>query len=264
MKINTKITITRSSSDEIKLRVRDEASRLEFLEIRLTPHDFAMALTGLSEVKCESAAVTGLENVGKTKITENRSVLCPLDTHSKEELADWLIQNAQEPGWILSPYLGSQRSVQYEGDRRRLNYVVYKYVGSEVEQQQAATDADFVRQYQMQVAELQRQHGALVEALDGALDSLEYVQRHLPGLAGCGVRAERIAGGRAALAKAQTLETVEDCVKRAFAEGTKGFVGEMAKIGVSVVVQEGEGLRKQQALVAVKADGQEGGASWLI
>lgn len=61
-------------------------------------------------------------------------------------------------------------------------------------------------------------------------------------------------------AKAQTLETVEDCVKRAFAEGTKGFVGEMAKTGVSVVVQDGEGLRKQQALAAVKPSEHEASA----
>ena len=33
MKINAKLTITRNNSDELKLRVRDEASRLEFLDL---------------------------------------------------------------------------------------------------------------------------------------------------------------------------------------------------------------------------------------
>lgn len=40
---------------------------------------------------------------------------------------------------------------------------------------------------------------ALAE-LEKALDSLEYVEQHLPGLAGYGVRQERIASGRAAMA----------------------------------------------------------------
>lgn len=44
----------------------------------------------------------------------------------------------------------------------------------------------------------QRNH--LLAELEKALDSLEYVEQHLPGLAGCGVRQERIASGRAAIA----------------------------------------------------------------
>lgn len=43
----------------------------------------------------------------------------------------------------------------------------------------------------------------LLKALEDALDSLEYVERHLPGLAGCGVRQERISKSRAAIAAAK-------------------------------------------------------------
>lgn len=41
------------------------------------------------------------------------------------------------------------------------------------------------------------------EALEGALDSLDYVERNHPGLTGYGVRGERIAAARAALVKAK-------------------------------------------------------------
>jgi hypothetical protein len=43
----------------------------------------------------------------------------------------------------------------------------------------------------------------MYEALENALDSLEYVERTMPGTSGYGVRQERIVAARAALAKAR-------------------------------------------------------------
>ncbi|WP_272677553.1 hypothetical protein, partial [Providencia sp. PROV076] len=77
--------------------------------------------------------VNELENVGKKKITENRSVICPIRSYEKGILRDWLINNKQEDGYILDPYLGSQSSIQMCDEGTVLNYRVIKYVEVENE-----------------------------------------------------------------------------------------------------------------------------------
>lgn len=67
--------------------------------------------------------------------------------------------------------------------------------------------ADANRRYADRIAELERQQGVLVEALSGAIDSLEDVAHNFPGLPGGGVRCASIVGGRAALAQAQKSGT---------------------------------------------------------
>lgn len=120
------LCISRRSDDKIVISIEDEASRTEFVEVKLSPHDFAMAVTGLSFVKV-TGSVRGLENVGKKKVTEKRSVVCPLDSYDKKDLSAWLEQNCSEQGWLLNTYLGSQGSVEYVDGGRKLNYSVYKY-----------------------------------------------------------------------------------------------------------------------------------------
>ncbi|CAK7037105.1 hypothetical protein [Providencia rettgeri] len=126
-----KLTISRPSygdnREKINIVVRDQASRLKFLSIEIDYADFTKCITGLSEVSCD-LIVNELENVGKKKITENRSVICPIRSYEKGILRDWLINNKQEDGYILDPYLGSQSSIQMCDEGAVLNYRVIKYV----------------------------------------------------------------------------------------------------------------------------------------
>ena len=127
--IQANVSISRDSNENIRIRITDNASRIQFVELKMSPHDFAMATTGLSFVPVE-AIVTGLEHVGMQKVSEPRTVDCPLNTYDRNELMAWLIDNAQEPGWTLDAYLGSQGSISttLSGNGRTLRYRVYKFV----------------------------------------------------------------------------------------------------------------------------------------
>lgn len=127
-----KITISRPQFGDgrelITLRFTDELSRGRFLEVRMSPRDFAMAVTGLSEMPC-SLLAESLETVGLKKITEDRVCVCPLRSYDRQALELWLIQNAKEEGWTINPYLGSQNSRTTNSDGQTvLRYSVYKYV----------------------------------------------------------------------------------------------------------------------------------------
>jgi hypothetical protein len=122
------VTICRNSHGEIKLYIRDDTSRIQFAEITMTPHDFANALTGLGEQSGE-LSVFGLEYVGKKKVSETRSIECPLSGYQKREVLEkWLEENAQEDGWLVSTYLGLPSSVGTKCGKTTLNYSVTKYV----------------------------------------------------------------------------------------------------------------------------------------
>jgi hypothetical protein len=127
-KLKAEVTITRSSSDVIRIVIRDETSFTTFVELEMKPEEFAMAVTGLSYRPAEMK-VRGLEHVGKTRINEKRQIVCPLKTYDKEILVAWLEDHAQEDGWILNTYLGSQNSISRNKDGETvLNYSVTKYV----------------------------------------------------------------------------------------------------------------------------------------
>ena len=125
--MKAKVTISRSSDDLVRIRFRDEASGIEFAEVALTMEVYGYAITGLAEQE-GTLEVRGLEYVGKRRITEQRSIECPLSTYDKKTLVEWLQENAQEEGWLLNTHLGSQRSVVRNGDKLVLNYSVTKYV----------------------------------------------------------------------------------------------------------------------------------------
>lgn len=125
--INGDIQICRSSDNFVRIRFEDNTSHTKFAEAKLSLEQFAEAVTGMyvSDVEIE---VRGLEYVGKQKVSERRSVFCPLNGYKKEELRDWLIENCQEDGWFINSYLGSQSSVKSVDGGTQLNYAVYKYV----------------------------------------------------------------------------------------------------------------------------------------
>ncbi|WP_318826004.1 hypothetical protein [Providencia sp. PROV252] len=126
-----KLTISRPTYGDgrelISVVVRDGASRINFLEIEINYSDFTKAITGLSEVDCE-LTIRGLEQVGKKKITEARTALCPSRLVGKDAYENWLKENKQEEGWKLDAYLGSKGSVEYTENGVILNYQVIKFV----------------------------------------------------------------------------------------------------------------------------------------
>lgn len=127
MKINAHMTISRRSDNMVCVTVQCTDSRVQFLELEFTPHDFGMMLTGLSCMDATVAEVHGLENVGKKRVTEQRSVICPLEDYDRKVLGKWLEQNCEEEGYTLSTYLGSQNSVMREENGQRLNYSVSRF-----------------------------------------------------------------------------------------------------------------------------------------
>lgn len=125
------VTISRNSNDEVNLRIHDGASGIEFVDIQLTLENYAMLITGLSRVEA-TGEVRGLDKVGKTRVIEKRSVVCPIGGYDKKVFQQWMIDNCQEEGWELDSYLGSQSSMALNDKGERvLNYSVTKYVGVE-------------------------------------------------------------------------------------------------------------------------------------
>jgi len=127
--IQANISISRDNKENICIRITDNASCIQFVDLKMSPYDFAMAVTGLSFVPVV-AAVNGLDYVGMQKVSEPRTIECPLDTYDRDHLSAWLIDNAQEPGWTLDAYLVSQGSISttLSGNGRTLRYRVYKFV----------------------------------------------------------------------------------------------------------------------------------------
>lgn len=128
--IQISMAISRPSGrDEsyISIELRDEESRTRFIDVKIPLAQFSEALTGLM-VSGIPAHVRGLDVVGKRKIIEPRSKEYPLKGHTRDLQEKWLVENAQEEGWILDPYLGSQGSVVTFNGKTVLNYHVHKYV----------------------------------------------------------------------------------------------------------------------------------------
>ena len=121
------ISCSRTNHNKIHIEVQCSSSRAKFLDIELTADEFGRLVTGmyLSDINIQ---VDKLDIVGKKKVAEPRSVEFPFDSISRESKEKWLIDNCQEEGWTVNPYLGSQSSVKHVDSKTFLNYTVYKYI----------------------------------------------------------------------------------------------------------------------------------------
>jgi hypothetical protein len=128
MKIQATLSIAFPSGGGVNIRLRDIASRIEFVDVEISHAEFSQALSALQERPLIECELRGLEYVGKKRITEARSVECPIDAHDRDVLRGWLKMNCQENGWILNDYLGSQISIERRDGKTVLNYSVTKYV----------------------------------------------------------------------------------------------------------------------------------------
>ena len=128
MKHEGRVTISRNSKDVVTIRLKDDSSRLNITEISMSLENYALLITGLSEVECQHETTNDVSNIGKTKVIESRSIIAPFLGYGKEKYEEWLADNGQEEGWKLSLYLSSQRSIVHEDNTVTLNYNVFKYV----------------------------------------------------------------------------------------------------------------------------------------
>lgn len=126
------ITISRGSNDVIRIEIEDKASGIRFVNVKITPEQLGLLVTGRSFIPCEME-VRSLQYLGKTYVSERRSLTVPQTTFKsyffdKNELSAYLVENAQEDSWLINPYLGSQASISYHDGNVTLNYSVFKYV----------------------------------------------------------------------------------------------------------------------------------------
>lgn len=132
-----KIDITRPQRhdgvDVISIAINDDLSGVRFLDIKMSPHDFMMAITGLSGQPIEFE-VRNLDVIGKRKEYVRAEADVPraeLPSYDKKLMQDWLVKNQQREGWRIDTYLGAQSSVSHIGDSVRLRYGYYRYVDPE-------------------------------------------------------------------------------------------------------------------------------------
>lgn len=111
----------------MSISITDVASGIKFTNVSVSLQQFIEALTGLSEVDC-THETRNTEYIGKYYVSERRTITAPRLGYDKKTYEAWLISNAQEEGWILDSYLGSQSSITYKDDSAILNYIVFKYV----------------------------------------------------------------------------------------------------------------------------------------
>lgn len=133
--------VTNSGDGYVSIELDDEKSGIHFLEIRMSYEDFGKLVGSNASVDCKYT-VRGLENIGKQHEHKRGSIKMPADVYKKltsgveyderkEPLVQWLMENAKEDGWRISPYLGSRESIVgsgWDGEPITINFSYYRYV----------------------------------------------------------------------------------------------------------------------------------------
>lgn len=113
MKINATLSITRPSGDYVSISIRDEASRIRFVELNISHEEFSRALGSLAERPAIECDVRGLENVGKQVDTETFIIKPDTDIPGKHRdymgaeaalIEAAIAQGFGGDGWEISAY----------------------------------------------------------------------------------------------------------------------------------------------------------------
>jgi hypothetical protein len=130
--MKAKVTISRDSRDIFRIEIEDGASGLPIVEIEMTPHDFAVALSGLSRSPAEMVfAPTEFtaKNIGKKCEVKPFFVERNWMNRAEQKAIVWAEFDKifeQDPTWMLwDDGTGSQQS----GDKHRA--VMYRFVDEE-------------------------------------------------------------------------------------------------------------------------------------
>lgn len=140
-----RLSISRISSNAperdnmISITVEDKASGIGFVNVLITPEQFAMALTGLSSCECE-LELRGLQHVGKKRETKQLILHVSFDRFARKEDREVKLREAaaqyEVEGWMVNPYFtlnsqGGAKYVQGTDDVHRCRVNFTRYVAQE-------------------------------------------------------------------------------------------------------------------------------------
>lgn len=142
-----KISISRITSnieevDYLTLQLKDESSRVRFLEVRIPFTSFVMALTGMMEEPI-TFYLYHTEHIGKVRETKEETVLVPRHTYAdRETIARLALEPYEVDGWVgyLPDALNhTHRTVERapEGNRMRVSF--HRYVDPPTEDEDAVS-----------------------------------------------------------------------------------------------------------------------------
>ncbi len=130
MKIEASVSIGRRSDGKISIEVRDECSLSKFLTIEISPHDFSMAITGLSYIRCD-AEVSNIDVIGKSRKSKTVEFEMPEHDYSNMKLVAaqemQRILDNEGLGWIARDSFSSQGSFFKSGGIRFARGLAVKY-----------------------------------------------------------------------------------------------------------------------------------------
>ena len=130
MDITGTITIScrRGEEDYMSITLVDGASRISFLDIKMTLEEFAKAVTGQGFIPFNGTA-RNFGNLGKQKITEDFEFKMPSnDFINRKESAAVEAKRVCPEGWLIDTYFGSQSSFVEKGGDCWASTSIYKFV----------------------------------------------------------------------------------------------------------------------------------------
>ena len=137
MKINGSITIL-CDDEGVRIEIHDEDSRVDFIEINMTPAQFTSALGRSANTKCASMEVKGLDRVGKIMEMQNLAFEIPKNIHydkreKRNSALAVLADKACPEGWISDSYFDSQDSFFFKGGKGYARTVIRRWVDKKEE-----------------------------------------------------------------------------------------------------------------------------------
>lgn len=116
MKIEGKLTITRRRDSEdgnyMAIELRDDNAVITPVEIKISLHEFMMAISGMGYVPC-TFEVSNLDKVGKVR--EQDRITFPIHKNDKKHAVEEAKKYTPE-GWEASESYSSQDSFNYLGN----------------------------------------------------------------------------------------------------------------------------------------------------
>jgi hypothetical protein len=111
--LKVEMSLGLASNDKFRLRVKDTASRVEFLTVELDPAELATMMASRVHGHI-TAYVSNLDKVGKARKTQRVSVLRPGHVYdTAQQHLEWLQENYRPPeGWVLADNLRSINSLE--------------------------------------------------------------------------------------------------------------------------------------------------------
>lgn len=105
--MEAKISITRNSNDEISVVITDGSSGLRVIDVRMSPHDFAMCLTGLAFCPASYSFAPKqftIDNIGKKREVKEVFVDRP-EVYGKEEKRNIVLKRIEESGELVDGWM---------------------------------------------------------------------------------------------------------------------------------------------------------------